>query len=189
MPRAKHHSGRSHRQPLRPSVRWWLVAFLAFAEVGFAQPWKQDAFVTQRFTVSGTGDRNNPLRRPLESPFNGDELYVRMRLEYAAESIDTPDNGDGEFIVLWLDEEEGGTGSTHAGHVPNIGIHVQDRQNHFMVRYGSGGERFGPRLEGDREYLIVGRLWKSRSGPMNHSINWISGSTRPPMTKKNRWHP
>lgn len=117
------------------------------------------------FEIRGTRDRNNPIRRRLSESFRGDQLFVRFRLRYAADTIDDPTNGDGEFLVLWLDGAEGDDRSTHSGGVPNIGIHVNKGTNAFMVRYTSGTERFAPdRLEGDREYLVVGRLSKTKPG-------------------------
>lgn len=159
------------RQPIRFAVAlaafvWQgtLVVPLSGQEVRTG-PWKRNGLATERFTISGTGGRNNPLRKQLDPPFAGDELFVRFSLRYAADSIDTPPDGSGEFFVLWLDREEGVEGSPHANQVPNLGIHVQDDRNHFMVRYNASGQKFGPRLEGDRDYLVLGRLWKSQSGP------------------------
>ena len=145
------------------------------------QQWKTDSFVTHSFRVSGTDDRNNPLRRALKAPFSGAQLFVRMHLTYEAESIDAPPEGDGEFLVLWLDTNEGGPGSTHAGHVPNVGIHVQKTSNRFMVRYRSRGEKFGPVLQGDREFQIVARLSKSNPGaskPFDQLSLWVDPSPK-----------
>ncbi|MEZ5944438.1 MAG: PSD1 and planctomycete cytochrome C domain-containing protein [Planctomycetaceae bacterium] len=140
---------------------------LLFCAIGtvLGEEWKSDGFVNTRFTVSGTGDRNNPLRRQFDEPFDGDELFVRMRLRYDAKTLDTPVDGDGEFFVLWLDSVEGTPGSTHSAGVPNIGIHTLENENRFMIRYQSSGQKFGPALEGDREYLVVARIWKSKPGP------------------------
>ena len=97
-------------------------------------PWKRNGLATERFTITGTGGRNNPLRRAITPAFAGDELFVRFHLRYDANSIDTPPDGTGEFLVLWLDREEGSDGSTHSNNVPNLGIHVKDETNHFMIR-------------------------------------------------------
>lgn len=132
--------------------------------ISFGTHWQRDGLVTERFQIHGTGSRNNPLRRSLQQPFDGDELFVRFNLRYDADSIDTPTDGDGEFVVLWLDETEGGASSTHSPNVPNIGIHVSGEHNRFMVRYSPNAQRFGPLLEGDREYVVVARLWKSSPG-------------------------
>ncbi len=128
-------------------------------------PWKRNGLATERFSITGTGGRNNPLRRAITPAFTGDEFFVRFHLRYDADSIDAPPDSSGEFFVLWLDREEGSDGSTHSNNVPNLGIHVKDDQNRFMIRYNSSGQRFGPPLQGDRDYLILGRLWKSRPGP------------------------
>lgn len=125
---------------------------------------KTNAFAVTRYTISGTGQRNNPLRTPLKTAFAGDELFVRFYLRYDADSIDSPPATTGEFFVMWLDESEGNDGSGHA-EVPNLGLHVRDQQNRFMVRFHSSNQKFGPVLEGDRDYLILGRLWKSTPGP------------------------
>lgn len=79
--------------------------------------------------------------------------------------------------MLWLDEVEGGDTATHSGGVPNLGIHVAEGQNRFMVRYASGEEKFTDmQLEGNREFRVVGRLWKTRSGedpPFDSLDIWI----------------
>ncbi len=126
--------------------------------------WTRNGFAEPRYRISGTGTRNNPLRRPLQPARDGDELFVRFRLRYQAESIDLPEQGDGEFFVLWLDSSEGGDGSPHAANVPNVGLHVDGDQNRFMIRFRSSGQAFGPVLKGDTDYLVVARLWKSGAG-------------------------
>ena len=136
-----------------------------FADEPSLNGWKQNGFATSVFEINGTESRNNPIRRALSQPFSGDELYVRFRIHYAAESVDTPEQDGGEFFVLWLDAVEGDDSSTHSANVPNIGIHVKGNQNHFMVRYASRQERYGSPLVGGGENLIVARLWKSESGP------------------------
>ena len=154
----------------------WLCT-VALAEVSFAPEWHQSNLVTTRYEIQGTGDRSNPLRRQLAEPFAGQELFVRYRLRYDAQTIDTPDDGDGEFIVLWLDQVEGNQVSTHSGGVPNHGIHVSGKENPFMVRYSPQGQKFGAKLEGDQEYLLVGRLWKSKVGAGNafdHFDLWVN---------------
>ena len=126
--------------------------------------WKRNGLATPWYEIEGTGGRNNSLRRPLREPYLGDELFVRYRLRYRAETIDTPADGDGEFFVLWLDDAEGDDFSTHSQQAPNLGLHVNGQQNRFMARYHSSGEKFSAVLQGDREFLVVGRLWKSTPG-------------------------
>ena len=75
-----------------------------------------------------------------------DEWSSIIRRKYQAESIDLPNEDDGEFFVLWLDQIEGNAGSTHAGNVPNIGLHVADNANRFMIRYNSANQQFGPQV-------------------------------------------
>ncbi|MCA8995963.1 MAG: PSD1 domain-containing protein [Planctomycetaceae bacterium] len=162
---------------------WRILVFLLFSstvarsqEESDRTAWKHDGFVQQRFVIQGTGDRNNPLRKKLEPPLSGDEVFVRYRLRYDASTVDLPGDADGEFFVCWLDETEGNTTSTHSGGIPNIGLHVSQAQNHFMVRLNSGTERYGPPLEGDRDYLIVARLWKSSPGekqPFDQLDLWV----------------
>src|SRR5690606_33377527 len=103
--------------------------------------WRQNGFAVARFEINGTEGRNNPLRRALQTPFAGEELFVRYRLRYDAATIDTPGEDEGEFFVLWLDESEGSDASTHSGGVPNVGLHVSGEENRFMVRYAAGGEK------------------------------------------------
>ena len=123
--------------------------------------WKRNGLASERFTISGTGGRNNPLRKSLQPPFDGSELFVRFNLRYHLNSLDSPPEANGEFFVLWLDEHEGNDGSPHAANIPNIGIHVQDDQNRFMIRYTSANQKFAEPVRGDRIYTVVGRIWKS----------------------------
>ena len=85
-------------------------------------------------------------------------------MRYAAKSIDRPDDGNGEFFVFWFDALEGSEASSHANNVPNLGLHTDGAENRFMVRYRSDQQQFGDVLVGDQDYLIVGRLSKSRIG-------------------------
>ncbi|MHC4879116.1 MAG: PSD1 and planctomycete cytochrome C domain-containing protein [Planctomycetota bacterium] len=116
--------------------------------------------------IRGTGERNNPARRQLSQPFAGDELFVRFLIEYDARSIDRANDGDGEFFVLWLDESGGSDASTHSGNLPNIGLHVDGSgRNAFMVRFSPDTSAFADvELTGDRAFMIVARLWKSKPG-------------------------
>ncbi len=143
----------------------------ADASLPFAGEWKRNGLAAARFTIEGTGGRSNPLRRKLARPFAGEELFVRFRLRYDAQSID-----DSEFFVLWLDEAEGGESATHSGGVPNLGIHVSEGENRFMARYQPHAERYGPVLAGDRDFLLLGRLWKSEPGegtPFDRLDFWV----------------
>lgn len=136
--------------------------------------------VEESFSIRGTGDRNNPLRRRLAEPFAGDELFVRFRLHYDATSIDVPGEGDGEFFVLWLDAVDGGDRAVHAGNVPNVGVHVADDRNRFMVRYQATAQKFAQaELIGGRDFQVAARLWKSDSGadqPFDQLDLWIDPS-------------
>ncbi|WP_147871213.1 PSD1 and planctomycete cytochrome C domain-containing protein [Stieleria maiorica] len=133
--------------------------------------------VSQWFEIHGTGGRNNPLRRQLNSPFDGDQLYVRFELRYDASSIDTPKNGNGEFLVLWLDEQDGGDTAGHNGGVPNIGLHVDGDANAFMARYTSSSQHFSDiQLQGDRVYTVLAKIARSQSGsgqPYDRLSVWI----------------
>ena len=153
-------------QPL--TIVAWLVCAIPFilGEQGMGQQlssgqWKRNGLASERFTISGTGGRNNPLRKSLQSPFDGSELFVRFNLRYHLKSLDSPPETSGEFFVLWLDEHEGNDGSPHAANIPNIGIHVQGDQNRFMIRYNSATQKFAEPIKGDQDYAVVGRLWKS----------------------------
>jgi hypothetical protein len=118
-----------------------LLSFrLEASEIELHQNWTSNSLAETRYVITGTEARNNPLRRLLKKPFVGDELYVRYRLRYDAQTLDTPETDEGEFFVLWLDREEGSDSSTHSGNVPNIGLHVSDDQNHFMVRNSFSAE-------------------------------------------------
>ena len=138
--------------------------------------WKRNGLATIKYEINGAAARSNPLRRQLAQPYAGDEIFFRYRLRYEAESIDVPPSGDGEFFVFWLDEHEGGESSTHSGGVPNAGIHVDANANRFMVRFAPGNQKFAAKLVGDRDYLVVGRLWKSNRGkaePYDRLDLWV----------------
>jgi len=178
----------SRKMSHKPTTIVWMflcilliVISLITAEHGMAQgiasnQWKRNGLASERFTISGTGSRNNPLRRSLKTPFDGREFFIRFNLRYQASSLDSPPETSGEFFVLWLDQTEGSDGSPHAADIPNLGIHVQGNQNRFMVRYNSSNQEFGEPIEGDRDYTIVGRLWKSNAAkqqPFDQLSLWI----------------
>ena len=104
-------------------------------------------------------------------------------MRYDAASIDALADGDGEFFVLWLDDIDGGDGATHNLNVPNIGIRVREsgpaegRKNLFMARIGDKNSDFSDvELTGDRTYMVVGRLSKSRpslTGSFDQLSLWI----------------
>ncbi len=165
-----------------------LASILALAAQGapaepprLAGSWVQSAIAPapQSFEVRGTRNRNNPIRRALEAPFSGEELFIRFDLRYDAKSIDLPieGKGDGEFFILWLDQDEGDDTASHNGGVPNLGVHVANGQNSFMVRFASGVERHTKTaLKGDVDYRLVARLWKTKAGeksPFDNLDLWI----------------
>ena len=157
----------------------FVAAGQADAAVAFSGDWRQSLIepAAMSFAIRGTGNRNNPIRRQLAAPFSGEQLFARFRIRYAADSIDEPGAGDGEFFVLWLDATDGGDLATHSGGVPNVGIHVDRGTNAFMARFASQQERFVPgRLQGDRDYLVVARLVKTRPGadePFDELALWV----------------
>ena len=156
-----------------------LASGVSAEDVRLQNSWKKNAFVSEIWEINGTDSRNNPLRRQLESPFTGDELFVRYRIHYAAESLDTPADDEGEFFVLWLDQAEGNDGSTHSGNVPNVGLHVDGEQNRFMIRFSSASQKFAGEVTGRKERLLVARLWKSRPGaqlPFDQLDLWVDPS-------------
>lgn len=135
------------------------------------------AAASPTYEVRGTDARSNPVRLRLAQPFAGDVLFVSFRVRYDSDGLDTPQEDDGEFFVLWLDEVEGNNASVHSGGVPNLGVHVSGDQNRFLARFASGGERYAETaLAGDRWYQVVGRLWKSAPGvsrPFDALDIWI----------------
>ncbi len=158
--------------PLPRILPLLLLTILLFGQTASAEDpllagsdWIRNDLTTVRYEIRGTGDRNNPLRRRLPVPFDGDELYVRYRLRYDAATIDQPADGDGEFLVFWLDDIDGGQTATHSAGVPNLGIHVSGDANRFMARYSASQQNFAATLQGDQDYCIVGRLSKSVPGP------------------------
>ncbi len=119
--------------------------------------------------IRGTAVRNNPLRRELQQPLAGREMFVRFSLHYRGAQAESS-TVDPEFFVLWLDRLEGGDRSTHAANVPNIGVHLADRgakkgKNVFMVRIGSANTAWSKiELQENRSYQVVARLTKSKQG-------------------------
>lgn len=157
-------------------VTWACFAATADDDLAVDTEWDRNAFATPVFEINGTEGRNNPLRKQLKEPSADDELFVRYRVRYDSDSVDTPAEDEGEFVVLWLDEAEGNDGSTHSGGIPNVGIHVSANQNRFMIRYSSASEKFATSLVGGRDYLVVARLWKSRPGvdqPYDQLNIWV----------------
>ena len=152
------------------ATMFWLVGtFLlpAASAVSLSKESRLSALAPARawMVINGLGDRNNPFRQKLAEPFHGDTLFARFDLIYKSESVDTPLEKDGEFLVFWMDDKEGNDLSTHNGGIPNIGIHVTDEQNRFMVRFNSSRQVFSKtQLKGDTTYRVVARLWKSRPG-------------------------
>lgn len=116
--------------------------------------------------IRGTKDRNNPLRRQLAKALSDPVLYLSFEITYR-EGMDSVPDGDGEFLVFWLDDRDGGAGNTHADDVPNFGIHVATggamaNKNVFMVRQGSRDTAFSKQeVQEGRTYQLVGRLAKS----------------------------
>ncbi len=152
----------------RTALTWLLLCVgvaVADEPLGLADGWKMSALGGARFSIRGTGDRNNPLRRQLREPFQGAELFVQFRFQYAAAGLDEPSEGEGagEFFVLWMDAVDGGDQASHHGGVPNVGIHVADGKNRLMVRYLASEQQFSNvEVVGDREYQVVVRLAKSQ---------------------------
>ena len=169
-----------------------LLASEAFPQNLLESNWKTSAVQPAKtsFLISGSNDRNNPLRKKLAEPFEGAELYIFFELRYAAESLDSPNEDEGEFIVLWADAEEGNDQSTHQG-VPTFGIHVNQKtgNNAFMARFTSNKEVYAPaEVKGNRSYLVLARVSKcaSDSKTFNQVDLWvdpkITQSTRPHAT-------
>ncbi len=149
----------------RITITALVVLPLLIGKTGTAAEWQSTGLVREQFVISGTDGRSNPLKRQLATPITDDEVFVRYRLRYDSQSLDTPVEDEGEFFVLWLDDVDGGNANTHSGGVPNVGVHVSGEKNRFMVRYAANAERFAAELQGDREFLLIARLWKSDSGP------------------------
>ncbi|MCA9136262.1 MAG: PSD1 domain-containing protein [Planctomycetales bacterium] len=152
--------------------------------LGWSDQWTMSRAggASQWFEIRGTGNRNNPLRRKLEKTFDGDQIFVRFQLRYDAASIDTPDDGNGEFFVLWLDENDGGDSAGHNGGVPNVGIHVNGKTNAFMARFSSSSESFGDvPLQGDRVYNVLACLSRSNPGS-GHAFDQLSVWIDPKIT-------
>ena len=111
--------------------------------------------------IQGTLDRNNPLRRELEQPFRGAELFVHFQFRY------DPPEDEGEFFVMWLDRLDGGDRAVHSENIPNIGVHVADTgpkkgKTVFIVRIGSAKTAWSTvEMQRGKTYSVVGRLSKS----------------------------
>ena len=129
-----------------------------------AGPWQRTDVAREQFVIQGLGERHNPLRRSIDPDYFQDQIFVRFQLQYGKDSIDDPEDGDGEFFVFWFDTMEGGDSSPHANNIPNLGLHTDGRANRFMVRYKSSEQKFAQSLQGGRDYVIVGLLSKTKLG-------------------------
>ena len=133
-----------------------------------------EATIGRSVQLRGTGNRNNPIRRQLQSPLAADEIFFRFDLNYqhentAAETLDK-ESIDPEFFVLWLDRLDGGDQATHAANVPNIGVHAADKgpqkgRNVFMVRIGPEHTAWSNiELEYNRTFHLAAKLSKTETG-------------------------
>ncbi len=162
-------------------------------ESGFSGPWQLSQLRRPELTaatenaadpsepgvlISGTGQRNNPLRRELARTHAQDELFVGFRMRYEPDGLDA--GTDPEFFVLWLDRTGGSDSAVHSTGVPNIGIHLADRgpsrgKNVFMVRFSSKQVAWSHReLEPGKTYRLIARLTKQTPGVRN-DFNQICG--------------
>ncbi len=118
--------------------------------------------------ISGTTQRNNPMRRELAEAYRERELFVRFQFRY---DPDEKAEDQSEFFVMWLDRLDGGDRATHGEHVPNIGIHVADQGPKkgkvvFIVRIGPSHTAWSTvELKRGRSYQVVARLRKSEDSP------------------------
>lgn len=134
-------------------------------------------------SITGLGERDNPIRYKLSTPRQDREIFFGFLFRYDSSSIDHAKNGDGEFFVFWLDEQEGNDTSTHSTGIPNVGLHVATKgslsgKNVFMARVGVQNTKFSTvELQGDQTYLIVGRLSKretDKDAPYSDLQLWIN---------------
>lgn len=162
----------------RAMIAWIvvLVSIHALAVELTMDDWKRTGLALEQFVVNGTGGRHNPLRRRVTDREFEKQIFVRFGLTYGLHGLDEPSNGNGEFFVFWFDSHEGNDDSSHANNVPNFGLHTDGKTNRFMVRYRSDQQVFSESLVGDRQYDLVGRLSKSKSGseePFDQLEMWI----------------
>ncbi|WP_417746506.1 PSD1 and planctomycete cytochrome C domain-containing protein [Rosistilla oblonga] len=156
-------------------------------QAGFAKPWQLSQIRPARFddnaepssaegfvppvVISGTNQRNNPLRRELRRTYAEDDLFVGFRFLYEPSKIDQ--GIDPEFFVLWLDRTQGSDQAVHSVGVPNIGIHMADRgpsrgKNVFMVRFGAQQTAWSrTEMEPGKTYHVIARLAKQTPGTRN----------------------
>lgn len=122
--------------------------------------------------ISGTKARNNPLRRQLAETLTDDELFVGFRFLYEP-AKQTKGQPDPEFIVLWLDRNEGSDQAVHNTQIPNIGIHFANEgpsqgENVFMIRFGSQKTVWGQqKLIPGNTYHLIARISKEKPGKRN----------------------
>ena len=58
--------------------------------------WKRNGLASERFTINGTGGRNNPLRKSLDTPYDDNELFIRFNFRYQKDSLDFPPETSGD---------------------------------------------------------------------------------------------
>ncbi|QDT65127.1 PSD1 and planctomycete cytochrome C domain-containing protein [Calycomorphotria hydatis] len=146
----------------------------AGAAYGWAGPWKLSsdtpAIIEETVAIRGNGKRNNPLRRKLLQPFQGDSFFVAFQFRYELNHAEAPD--EPEFVVLWLDRLDGSDSSLHQN-VANIGVNLIDHGKQrgktlFMARTTPQKPGWTDiELVKGRNYHLVAQLTKSVTGPRN----------------------
>lgn len=120
---------------------------------------------SREILIQGTGERNNPLRRELNTSIRDPEMFVRFNFRYDPEAESNAD--DSEFFVMWFDRVDGGDRAVHGAGIPNIGIHVADQGPKkgkvvFIARIGSDRTTWSTvDLKRGQTYQVVARLSKT----------------------------
>ena len=123
--------------------------------------------------IEGAGSRANPLnntalRRELDAPFTGDELFFRYIVR-----IDALDGDDGNFFMMWLDNESGADADTHNDTSAFLGLRGTDT---IFARINSSGEQnimVDEFAIGDT-FTLVGRLSRESGGDgFNRLSFWL----------------
>ena len=80
-----------------------------------AGPWQRTDVAREQFVIQGLGERHNPLRRSIDPDYFQDQIFVRFQLQYGKDSIDDPENGDGEFCTRLCVSIQWSVGDCKAG--------------------------------------------------------------------------
>jgi len=109
-----------------------------------------------------TAENNNPMRRELDTPFTGDDLYFRFMIQKTDSAMDSND-----FVVMWVEDSGIGVNDdTHSTSSAFLGLRTEGLA--FARLHGSTLEEevnvnTGGTLA-DTTFTLVGRIFRADPG-------------------------